>query len=301
MDIRSGDLRLLLALDALLTELNVTRAAERLHISQPAMSAQLARLRHLFDDPLLVPSGRQMVPTSRALSLQEPLHHALEDLTQLVRDRQSFDPATSQRTFRIIAPDYLHMALTCPLIQAAEAVAPEVKFALLPFEQNTAWSMLEAHDADLLLAWKQATPIEAKARHIYDEKLSVIQRTGHPRGTKKLTLAAYCKLKHLVVSQEGQDFRGPIDEELEKSGRQRQVIASAASLLVAPSLIAKTDLVASIPSKLAFMMDDTIDQFDLPLPGLNFEILASWHPRLQNDPAHQWVRNLVVSSFSKHL
>lgn len=294
MDIRSADLGLLLALDALLAELNVTRAAARLNISQPAMSAQLARLRDLFDDPLLVASGRKMVPTTRALDIQEPLHRALEDLTQLVRDRQSFEPSTSSRTFRIVALDYLHMVLTFPLIAAVQKVAPNIQFALLPFDPMTTWEMLENRKADLLLAWRQVTPQEAKARRIYDERLCAVQRFSHPRGTKKLSIAAYCNLAHVVVSHEGGLLRGPVDEELKKLGRKRHVVASVPTLLAVPPLVANSDLIASIPYRLAAQMKDKVEGFDLPFRGLRFEIMASWHPRLQNDPAHRWLREQIV-------
>ncbi len=296
MDIRQSDLGLLLALDALLAERNVTRAAERMNISQPAMSAQLARLRDLFDDPLLVSSGRHMMPTARALEIREPLHEALEKLSQLVIEQKPFDPSKSKRLFRIIAPDYLHSVVTLPLVRAAQTVAPGIQLALLPFDLTTAWSMMESLEADLLIAWKEVTPPEARAKRIFDERLCCVQRKDHPRGRKKLTIDAFSKLKYFVISPEGGALRGNIDDELEKHGRSRHVVASVPSFLAAPSLIAQTDLVTLMPYRLAKLMQDDVDIFEIPLPSTTYEVLASWHSRLHNDAGHQWLRELVAQS-----
>lgn len=296
MDIRSSDLGLLLALDALLDECNVTRAAQRLNISQPAMSAQLARLRDLFDDPLLVSSGRKMLPTKRALALQDQLHRHLDGLSHLIRHRQSFDPATSTRTFRIIAPDYLHVIVTLPLIRAARAIAPTIQLVMLPYDPATAWTALERLEADLLVAWKEVTPSDARAKHIFSDRLCMVQRVGHPRGRKKLTLEVFCNLQHIVISPQGGSLRGPVDEELEKLDRSRTVVASVPTFLAASSLVANTDLVTSMPYRLALLMHDNIEIFELPFPPLTYEILSSWHARVHNDLGHKWLRELLASS-----
>ncbi len=299
MDIRQSDLGLLLALDALLAERNVTRAAERMNISQPAMSAQLARLRDLFDDPLLVSSGRQMMPTARALEIREPLHKVLEELSQLVLEQKPFDPSKSKRLFRIIAPDYLHTVVGLPLIRAVQTVAPNIQLSLLPFDLTTAWTMMESLEADLLIAWKEVTPQEARAKKIYDERLCLVQRKDHPRGRKKLSVDALCKLKHIVISPEGGAMRGPIDDELDKLGKSRHSVASIPSFLAAPSLVTQTDLVTAMPFRLAKLIQDDVDIFELPLPTITFEVLASWHSRLHNDPGHQWLRELVTTALIK--
>lgn len=298
MDIRPSDLGLLLALDALLDEGNVTRAAERLNISQPAMSAQLARLRDLFDDPLLVSSGRQMIPTTRALALKDQLHRHIDGLSHLVREQQPFDPATSTRVFRIIAPDYLHVVVTLPLIRAVQAIAPKVQLVMLPFDPATAWAMLEQLEADLLVAWKEATPSEARAKMIFSDRLCLVQRAGHPRGRKKLTLESLCKLQHITISPQGGSLRGPVDEELNKLNLSRTVVASVPTFLAAPSLVAQTDLVTSMPFRLAKLVQDRIEIFELPLPPLTYDMLASWHPRTHNDLGHKWLRELLASSFN---
>lgn len=294
MDIRASDLGLLLALDALLEECHVTRAAERLNISQPAMSAQLARLRDLFQDPLLVSSGRQMVPTPLALELQEPLHKILEQLAQLVREKTPFDLASSTRTFRIIASDYLHQVVTIPMMKTAHELAPDIRFVMLPFDPVTAWKLLEGLDADLLIAWREVTPDDAKALKLYQESLCLAQRKKHPRGSKKPTLDAFCNLEHIIVPPTIGDLQGYVDHELKKLDRKRRVVTSLSSFLLAPELLEKSDLVAVLPRKFALSLNRTLDHFELPFSALKYDIMASWHPRMHHDEGLHWLRGLIV-------
>lgn len=299
MDIRQADLGLLLALDALLAEGNVTRASERLNISQPAMSAQLARLRDLFDDPLLVQSGRAMVPTARAISLQEPLHRSLLELSHLVRERRPFAPGTVSRAFRIIGADYLHVLVTLPLIRAVSAIAPNVQIVLLPFDRSAAWSQLENLDADLLVVWRQFTPEEAKAAPLFTDQLCLVQRKGHPRGTGAPGLDEICRYPSAIVAPEAGTLWGVVDEELKKLGRKRRVMTSMPSFLTVPLLVEQSDLIAAIPRRLASVNSDRLDLFDLPLPNMGFEMLLSWHPRMQADPGHRWLRRQIEALFAK--
>lgn len=296
MDIRRADLRLLVALEVLLAERSVTRAAERLSISQPAMSAQLARLRDLFDDPLLVASGRQMVPTTKALEIEQPLRRVLEDLTRIVRERQDFDPPTATNTFRIVATDYMHTTVTLPLMQAVAGLSPHVRIASLLLVEKLAWTMIENGEADLLIVSRGRTPPAAKARRLYEEGFTFVQRKGHPRGTRRLTLAQFCKLKHVLISPGGGSFKGPIDQTLQTMGKTRDVVASLPSFLLAPTLVEQTDLVAALPTRLANLLQDRLDCFQLPFETACFDVMLAWHPRHQNDPAHVWLRELAFET-----
>lgn len=295
---KQSHLGLLLALDALLSERNVTRAAARLNISQPAMSAQLSRLRDLFGDPLLVASGREMVPSARAMSLQEPLHEKLVELAQLIRERQPFEPGGTSRVFRIIAPDYLHMLVTLPLVRKVSQNAPNIQIVMLPFEPASAWQTLENLKADLLVMWKELTPEEARATPLFVEEICLVQRKGHPRGRKKPSVDDLCTLSHVIIAPEAGALWGVIDEELEKRGRKRRIVASLPSFLAVPALIAQSDLVAAIPRRLAESTAHQLDLFDIPLPLERYEILLSWHPRMHADPGHQWLRTEAAASAS---
>lgn len=295
MNIRQADLGLLLALDALLAERNVTRAAERMNISQPAMSAQLARLRDLLKDPLLVASGRRMVPTALAVSLQEPLHQRLVELSQLIKERQPFEPSSAKRVFSILAPDYLHRVVTIPLIREVSTIAPNVQLIVLPYEQATAWQKLENLQADLLIIWRQLTPEDARAAPLFRDELCLVQRKNHPRGMKKPSVSELCRLSHAIVTAEAGALWGVVDDELKKLGKKRHVVASLRSFLAMPALIAQTDLVAAIPRKLAEKNTERLDAFALPFPAMPFEMLLSWHPRMHGDPGHEWLRKLTLA------
>jgi DNA-binding transcriptional LysR family regulator len=293
MDLSRADFSLLLSLEALLAERNVSRAATRLGLSQPALSAQLARLREMFGDPLLVATARGMVPTARAEALQEPLHDVLERLRGLVVEQVPFDPSSATNTFRIAASDFVHRALMLPARLAAEA--PHIRVALLHLDAQRAWQGLETGEIDLLVASERLTPKAARARKLFDEHLVFVQRPGHPRGTGPLTLDAFCELNHVLVSPEGGGFYGAADEALATLGRTRRVAASLPSFLLVPSVISATDLVAMVPECVAllFQGQGLMEVFSPPFEMPVFTIYASWHQRRQLDAAHVWLRERV--------
>jgi DNA-binding transcriptional LysR family regulator len=291
MDLSRADLSLILSLEALLAERNVSRAALRLGLSQPALSAQLARLRDMFGDPLLVATARGMVPTPRAEALQDPLHDLLERLRGLVVEQVPFDPATATTTFRIAASDFIHRALMLPATLAAEA--PNIRLSLRALDAHRAGQQLETGEIDLLIASERLTPQTARARKLFDEQLVFVQRPGHPRGTAPLTLDAFCSLNHILVSPEGGGFHGVADEVLARLGRTRRVVASLPSFLLVPSMIMNTDLVAMVPECLAMMLGAPLQVFPPPFEMPVFTIYASWHQRRQLDASHVWLRERV--------
>lgn len=296
MDLRQADLGLLIALDALIAERSVTRAAARLGLSQPAMSAQLARLRDLFDDPLLVAFGKRMVPTARATELQEPLHRLLDELTALVRERRTFDPSTSDRTFRVMATDHMHRIVSLPTIEVLAEAAPGVRLAMVLYDARRAWQALEEDAIDVLIASDRwLTPKDAHARVLMEEGFVFVQRKGHPRGRKQLDIDRFCSLDHILVSPDGGGFFGASDETLATLGRKRRVVASLPSFLLAAPLVATTDLVAVLPERLARLMDDVFDIFALPFESARFNVVMSWHARRDRDPGHQWLRENIAT------
>ncbi|MEM9394565.1 MAG: LysR family transcriptional regulator [Pseudomonadota bacterium] len=292
MDLKQSDIGLLIALDALLEEGSVTAAARTLSVSQPAMSAQLARLRVLFNDPLLTASGRKLVPTARALEIKAPLKALLADLDLLVRESAQFDPSTTDRTFLLIATDYMHAVLSAALLKAFAQEAPNARVALLAFDPGKTWNQLERDEADLALVTGMDLP-EARQRPGLVEKFKVVQRKGHPRGTDPFTIESFCAAEHILVSPEGGGFFGATDKLLAASGRSRRIACSVPSFLLAPALVASSDLIALIPVRLADLHKDLVDPFDPPFPSPEFSVDLRWHPRRQNDPAHIWFRSLV--------
>jgi len=297
IDLRDIDLNLLVSLDALLAESNVTRAAERLHLTQPAVSTQLARLRQIFGDPLLLPAetGRGMTRTARALELMTPLHAALKNLEAVVRHQPAFDPLTDTRRFVIAAHDNATVVLGMRLMERLPTSAgPGVRVAFVIGDQPTAASRLESGEIDLLLGSDRMIPPSMKARKLYDEHFVFVQRKGHPRGTAPLDLDAYCALDHVLVSTSGGSFHGFMDEHLDELGRERRVALSVQHFTLVPELLSKTDYVSTLPSRFAARYLDQLDIFALPFDARGFTLYAAWHPRNQADPALVWLRETLA-------
>jgi DNA-binding transcriptional LysR family regulator len=293
IDLRGIDLNLLVSLDALIDEANVTRAAARLNVSQPALSAQLARLRHLFRDPLLVPSrsGRGMIPTARALELRAPLHRALKDMESIVKRPSAFDPLTANRTFAIAATDNAAVVLGVDFIERTRRIAgPGVRVSFRTPSPELTAEQLERGELDLLMGSVRMVPNDMKAQTLFDDDYLMAQRKGHPRGRKPLTLESYCALSHILVSTSGGSFHGDIDEQLEKIGRRRQVVLSVHQFSIVPMFLSVTDCVATLPARFFARFADAFDVFDLPFKARGYRLLAAWHPRNHVDPGHVWLR-----------
>jgi DNA-binding transcriptional LysR family regulator len=296
VDLRRVDLNLLVSLDALLAERNVTRAAQRLHLSQPALSAQLARLRQLFDDPLLMPAenGRGMTPTARAVDLAEPLREALRQLEGVVQRRPRFDPMADERRFHIAASDNATTLLGLPMMQQLSAVAgPGVRLAFRAAQYDRIAQQLEQGEVDLLIGSERGVPDNMKIKKLLAERFVMCQRKRHPRGTGPLDLDTYCSLTHVLVSTSGGSFHGFMDEHLEALGRQRHVVLSVQHFTLMPDILAATDHVGTLPARLAARHADKLDAFELPFEAQGWTLHAAWHPRHQRDPAHCWLRRWV--------
>ena len=222
LDIDGG---LLLTLDALLKELNVTHAAARLGITQPALSARLLRLRQLFGDPLLIPasSGRGMVPTPHAAALQPELAKLIERLREFANVAQVFDHATSRRIFRIAATDNPAAILAPELIPFLKAKAPHIRLAFVLPDKARIAAHLEQGDVDLFIGAAEDAAAGLIGRTLFDEEFVTAQRKDHPRGNRPLDLDEFCSLDHLLISTSGGSFSGMVDDALAALGRERRV------------------------------------------------------------------------------
>ncbi|WP_245639780.1 LysR family transcriptional regulator [Paraburkholderia heleia] len=298
IDLSGIDLILLVSLDALLAESNVTRAAMRLNLTQPAVSAQLARLRQLFDDPLLIPAanGRGMTPTARALELMAPLHAALKTLETVVRRESAFDPLTGTRRFVVAASDQCVAVLGLPLMTEWPRLAgPGLQLAFIAIESGSLAERFERGEIDLLLGSAQQVPPTLKSRKLYDERFVVAQRKRHPRSAAPFDLDGYCALGHVLVSTSGASFFGFMDEHLEALGRRRRVAHSVQHFTLVPEVLARTDYVATLPYRLIARYQDRVDLFELPFEARGFSMHAAWHPRNHADPALVWLREAVAA------
>ena len=298
MDMKRSDLPLLISLDALLAELNVTRAAARLHISQPTLSGHLARLRDIFGDPLLVPSetGRGMVPTERALALRPRLEAALASLREVVAEPAVFDPATSVRTFVVAANDSVFTILALDVMaEVMRQANPGLRMAVVPATDAQLVERMAQGEIDLFLGDFTKMPETLKARHLSSDDFALAQRHGHPRGLQPPTLDEYCALPHVVVSSRA-GFATPLDDVLAALGRRRTVIAAVPSYNQVALVLSNSDGVASLPRGLLRRYLDFVDLLELPFAMPAFQLAMAWHPRAQEDAGAVWLRECFVQT-----
>ena len=290
-DIRTLDLNLLKTLDALLDERSVTRAAQRLSLTQPAVSGMLNRLRDYFDDPLFSRTPHGIVPTLRAQQLAAPVKQILSDIDILLKPTQ-FDPLTAALTFTVAATDYALKAVIVPFIAALRVRAPGIRVRVIPVEPVLLTTQFEQGKIDLALLTPDSTPDNLHSWALYDEEYVCLMRHAHPDAGQPLTLDRFCALEHVLVSYVGESFWGVTDEALASVGRQRQIGLSVSSFLVLPDILAISDMIAVVPARLAY--DDTrMHVLPPPLPITGFTKSMAWHERTHRDAAHQWLRNLV--------
>ncbi|MCW4116521.1 LysR family transcriptional regulator [Aurantimonas sp. MSK8Z-1] len=295
MDTKKLDLGLLVTLEALLAEGNVTRAARRLNLSQPALSARLARLRDALGDPLLIPAQRGMVLTQRAVELQQPLHEALEGVRRVVADGAPFDPATMQATLVIAASDYQQYALLTRFSVALRTEAPMVRIAWRTLDVLALAAQLERGEVDLALATPNHAPAAMRQRQLYRENYTVIARQGHPAVQDHLSLDVFCALEHVVVSLQGGGFSGATDAALEAVGRRRTVALSTPGFLIVPEVVSQSDMIALVPRRLADGWADRLQVLEPPLAIPGVTVASVWHDRTTNHPAQRWLRERLTT------
>ncbi|HEX7340512.1 MAG TPA: LysR family transcriptional regulator [Rhodanobacteraceae bacterium] len=287
-----NDFALLRALDCLLQEANVTRAAERLHMTQPALSAQLARLRRLAGDRLLVPAeqGRGMRLTARAHAMRTDLHDLLRAIEQLVEGPATFDPSTARRDFVVAVNDNTASVIGVDLAQRLCRYGnPGIRLALRQFDRAGLMEQASRGGLDLAITTAPFMPGGMRTQPLFTDRFEVAQRKGHPRGMRKPTLAQYCAQAHVLVSPVG-DYRSAIDELLARRGRSRRVAFSVQYYTMVPQLLQRTDCLATLPARFLRRFADVVDCFPLPFKYRGIEFLAGWHPRFDEDPGHQWLR-----------
>jgi len=288
------DLNLLVSLDVLLAEGNVTRAAQRLGLSQPALSAQLKQLRGAFNDPLLIPSARGMTLTSRAEALREPLREALAQIQRLVASARSFDPDSAEQTFRIVASDAIHSAASALLAVRLRSIAPGCRIALLSYDGVRTEEKMAVGEIDLWLGSRPSIPPNLRARTLYEERFLCVMRRDHPLAGRPLDLDRFCALEHVLVSPSGGGFLGVVDDSLAALGRSRRVTVSLNSFLLVPGVIAASELVATVPARLARAWANQLDVLAPPCEITGFTVMMGWHARAHADPAQVWLREQLT-------
>jgi DNA-binding transcriptional LysR family regulator len=292
------DLNLVLALDALLAERHVTRAAARLGVTQSAASHALARLRDLFGDQLLVRGPRgTMIPTTRALALAPAISRVLTDLSAALRGDATFDPATDRRTFRIATSDYVELVLMPRFVERIRRVAPNINVWCHPLADHGD-ELLADSTVDVVLGLPRGTarPAGSFEKILFDESFTCIVRKNHPLADTRLTLPRYCAAPHLLVAPRATPG-SLVDDALAARGRSRRVALAVPHFLVVPYLIASSDLIATLATRVAATFADSLGLVMLPPPVElpRFEIALAWHERNRDDAAHRWLREQLLA------
>jgi len=295
IDLTAIDLNLLVAFEALLEQRSVTKAAERLQIGQPAMSASLSRLRILFDDELFVRLGRQMQPTLKAQSLAPGILAALQQIRQTITASQVFEPTSSNRTFAIGSSDYTSFVLAPPLLEFSQQTAPSLNFHLIGFEKDGVGELLEQGAIDLALGVFPNPPRQTQSEPIFEERFVGIARHGHPDlrdGT--MSLNRFTQLSHALATLR-RDSTGAIDQALDDQNLYRRITLVTPHMLVLPFVIAASNLVAAVPRCLALNLTNACNLaiFELPVTTKPWTVSMLWSALSDHDEANQWLRHTI--------
>ena len=290
--IRKVDLNLLVALDVLLEERHVTRAAGRLGLTQPATSRLLGRLRATFGDPLFVRTSRGLVPTQRARDLAGPLRRVVQDAGRLVLERPGFDPRTARRRFRIAAVDFAHVVLVAPLVAALEREAP---FVDLELRQPSAESdrALESGGLDLLVVPRQDSGPGIVWSTLFRDRYVGIAAAAHP--VRRLTPERFATMDHVLVAPRERGG-GIVDEMLAGLGLTRRVAVQIPTFLLLPHVLGGTARIATIPARMAAVLaaHHPLRTVPLPIAVPDVVMCQAWHEVHRHDPAHRWLRTRLA-------
>jgi DNA-binding transcriptional LysR family regulator len=287
-----ADLNLLITLDVLLAEGSVARAARRLRLSPSAMSRALARLRTTMGDPLLARAGRGLVPTPRALELRDRVSRLVQEAEAVLRPAEILDIEQLVRTFTLRTSDGFVETFGPGLIARVAKEAPRVRLRFVPKPDKDSAPLREgAVDLETGVV-SSATGPEVRTQALFRDRFTGVVRKGHPLSRGKITAARYAASRHILVARAGVD-RGPIDDALKPLGLEREIAATVGGYAAGLALARATDLVASVPERHTAMLRAGMHAFRLPFAMPEITVSLLWHPRLEADPAHRWLRRIV--------
>jgi len=287
------DLNLLVTLDALLAEGGVARAARRLRLSPSAMSRALARLRETTGDPLLVRAGRGLVPTPRATELRGRVGRLVQDAEAVLRPAEKLDLGRLVRTFTLRTGEGFVENFGPPLIARVGEEAPGVRLRFVGKPDKDSAPLREASvDLETGVVGKATGP-EVRAQALFRDRFVGVVRMGHALSQGGITPSRYAAGKHVQVSRRGLD-KGPIDEALASVGLEREVVTIVDGFSSALALARASDLIAGVPERHTGNLRAGMHSFPLPVPTPEITVSLLWHPRLDADPAHRWLRGVVM-------
>jgi DNA-binding transcriptional LysR family regulator len=294
------DLNLMIVLDAIYTEGGITRASKKLHLTQPAVSHALGRLRELFKDPLFEREGRRMVPTPMARSLIEPLRRSLRGLEVMLNEIEHFDPATTRKQFTIALRDVLEATLLPPLMRHVCKEAPFVEIAAIRADRRSMEAELAAGTLDA--AVDMLLPVSANIRHLQIEadRMVVLARKDHPQVGGTLDMQTYLAQDHVLVSSR-RSGPGLEDMELSRLGFQRRISLRCQHYFAACRVVSETDLVLTMPDRYARIANQQFGNQVLSFPAemLSLDAYLYWHANVENEPANRWLREQILRVLSQ--
>lgn len=307
MNLNRVDLNLLVYLDALLRERNVTQAANQLNLSQPAMSNGLRRLRELFDDPLLVRTSDGMTPTERALELEPLVRDVLTEIDRAVQPRSAFEPEKASRVFRIMASDYAESTLLPTVLGKLRNQAPGLTLDIMT-PSDVSFLDVERGKVDMVINRFDSMPQSFHQIHLWNDSFSCLLSPENPL-LEDFTLDSYLAAKHIWVSKTGMGVGvgvdpddvqrlGWVDTALAKLGKKRQIRVFTRHYQAAMTLAEQNDLVVTLPTRAAMLKRDNprvvLREPPLEIPPL--ELKMAWSPLLQHNPANKWLRKLIADT-----
>lgn len=294
MKLATFDLNLLVVFEAILRERSVTKAAERLGLSQPAMSHALNRLRWMLKDQLFIRTPEGMLPTPRAEELAQPVRRALGEL-QAALEPEEFTPEQAERRFTVAVNNYAAAVLAGPITAECAALAPNVRFSLRPSGTLDLLDLLDRGELDLAIAAVDPPAERFVSQVLVEDRYVIVMRRGHPSAHRKLDLKTFAALPHLVISSSGEDLRF-VDVALAAEGYARN-IALEAPYLSAGSILTQSDMVAILGRQIAqgFRRAYPIELTDLPFTSPVVRSIMLWHRRFDNQRAHRWLRETITS------
>jgi DNA-binding transcriptional LysR family regulator len=296
--VSTPDFNLLVTLDVLLAENSVARAAERLRLSPSAMSRALARLRETTGDPLLVRAGRGLVPTPRALEIRERVAQLVLDVEAVLRPAEDPDLGSLVRTFTVRTSEGFVENFGAALIARVSAEAPAIRLRFVQkLDKDSAPLRDGIVDLETGVVGKATSP-ELRRQALFPDRVIGVVRARHALSKRRITPARYASGKHISVSRRGLD-KGPIDEALKRSGLQREVVTIVGGFSTALALARASDLIASVPERHTGNLRAGMHSFALPVDVPCLTVSMLWHPRMDADPAHRWLRACVKEVCSR--
>lgn len=299
MNIRELDFGLLQCFTTLMQERSVSKSALRLELSQPAVSHALARLRRLFDDPLLIKIRGGMTPTTRALELETEVRDLLAGAEHLLRKSADFLPETSRARFTIMSPEFVEYLLAPPLISHVEAHAPGIDIAFRTSDPEHAPDWFESGEIDTRLGWLPNPPPLLRVKLLFRDPLVCIARRNHPRLKNRITAGQYIESAHVRVEQpRTRVSTSAVDAAVAALGGRLRIALQVQNAFALAHAVAQSSLISTVPQRLAqvMAMQYSLQILPLPLDVPDVRIAMYWHERTHKQPAHRWFRQLLTDT-----